>query len=146
MSLPQDCTPDYSGPHVFVSLSYVVRKTKAPLISRLAIKVMHRVVIKSKSKHGVEADHLTQFPLRIVAVAFDERVRLTSGKKGAEPSSARKGTDDRKSSTHMDVPPLIFIYLFQRRPLIWKRSWRWQEQSTIRLRHRFLPSYEPFWS
>ncbi|CAE6424856.1 hypothetical protein BN14_02970 [Rhizoctonia solani AG-1 IB] len=73
MSLPQDCTPDYSGPHVFV---------------------MHRVVIKSKSKHGVEADHLTQFPLRIVAVAFDERVRLTSGKKGAEPSSARKGTDD----------------------------------------------------
>ncbi|QRW21663.1 hypothetical protein RhiXN_06652 [Rhizoctonia solani] len=73
MSLPQDCTPDYSGPHVFV---------------------MHRVVIKTKSKHGVEADHLTQFPLRIVAVAFEERVRLTSGKKGTEISSRRKDADD----------------------------------------------------
>ncbi|CAE7120129.1 unnamed protein product [Rhizoctonia solani] len=60
MSLPQDCTPCYSGPHVFV---------------------MHRVVIKTKSKHGMEAEQLTQFPLRIVAVALEERMRLTSGKK-----------------------------------------------------------------
>ncbi|KAH7339815.1 hypothetical protein B0J17DRAFT_656872 [Rhizoctonia solani] len=73
MSLPQDCTPCYSGPHVFV---------------------MHRVVIKTKSKHGVEAEHLTQFPLRIVAVAFEERVRLTSGKKVDEVSSIQKDIHD----------------------------------------------------
>lgn len=72
MCIPQDCTPGYSGPHVFV---------------------MHRVVIKTKSKHGVEAEHLTQFPLRIVAVAFDERVRLTAGKK-ATGTSMEKGAHD----------------------------------------------------
>ncbi|CAE6464953.1 unnamed protein product [Rhizoctonia solani] len=94
MSLPQDCTPDYSGPHVFVSLASVVQGKSVPLTVRLVIKVMHRVVIKTKSKHGVEADHLTQFPLRIVAVAFEERVRLTSGKKGTEISSRRKDADD----------------------------------------------------
>ncbi|CAE6423209.1 unnamed protein product [Rhizoctonia solani] len=73
MSLPQDCTPCYSGPHVFV---------------------MHRVVIKTKSKHGIEAEHLTQFPLRIVAVAFEERVRLTSGKKVDGVNSTQKEVDD----------------------------------------------------
>ncbi|CAE6448414.1 unnamed protein product [Rhizoctonia solani] len=73
MSLPQDCVPCYSGPHVFV---------------------MHRVVIKSKSKHGVEAEHLTQFPLRIVAVAFEERMRLTSGKKIDEIRSMQKDADN----------------------------------------------------
>ncbi|CAE6507940.1 unnamed protein product, partial [Rhizoctonia solani] len=77
MCLPQDCTPWYSGPHVF-SL----------------IKVMHRVVIKTKSKHGVEAEHLTQFPLRVVAVAFEERVRLTSGKKIDCASSTQKEVND----------------------------------------------------
>lgn len=45
---------------------------------------MHRVVIKTKSKHGIEAEPLTQFPLRMVAVAFDERVRLTAGKQITE--------------------------------------------------------------
>ncbi|CAE6458407.1 unnamed protein product [Rhizoctonia solani] len=77
MCLPQDCTPCYSGPHVF-SL----------------IKVMHRAVIKTKSKHGVETEHLTQFPLRIVAVAFEERVRLTSGKKIDCASSTQKEVND----------------------------------------------------
>ncbi|KAG9101524.1 hypothetical protein FS749_006094 [Ceratobasidium sp. UAMH 11750] len=60
MCVPQECTPAYSGPHIFV---------------------LHRVVIRTKSKHGLEFEHLTQFPLRIVAVAFEERVRLTAGKK-----------------------------------------------------------------
>ncbi|KAF8756878.1 hypothetical protein RHS01_03695 [Rhizoctonia solani] len=75
-------------------LASVVQGKSVPLTVRLVIKVMHRVVIKTKSKHGVEADHLTQFPLRIVAVAFEERVRLTSGKKGTEISSRRKDADD----------------------------------------------------
>ncbi|KAJ1304781.1 hypothetical protein OPQ81_005917 [Rhizoctonia solani] len=73
MSLPRDCTPCYSGPHVFV---------------------MHRVVIKTKSKHGIDGEHLTQFPLRIVGIPLEERVRLTSGKKIDEASSIQKDIHD----------------------------------------------------
>ncbi|KAG8747789.1 hypothetical protein FRC10_011234 [Ceratobasidium sp. 414] len=43
----------------------------------------------TKSKHGLEFEHLTQFPLRIVAVAFEERVRLTAGKKLSEQPAAQ---------------------------------------------------------
>ncbi|KAF8609008.1 hypothetical protein BDV93DRAFT_214869 [Ceratobasidium sp. AG-I] len=73
MCIPQDSTPAYSGPHLFV---------------------LHRVVIKTKSKHGIEAEHLTQFPLRIVAIAFDERVRLTAGKKFTEVPTKSYATQD----------------------------------------------------
>ncbi|QRV79594.1 hypothetical protein RhiJN_07609 [Ceratobasidium sp. AG-Ba] len=66
--MPQECTPAYSGPHIFV---------------------LHRVVIKTKSKHGVEFEHLTQFPLRVVAIPFEERVRLTAGKKFKEQAVAQ---------------------------------------------------------
>jgi hypothetical protein len=60
------------------------------------VEVLHRVVIKTKSKHGLEAEHLTQFPLRIVAVAFEERVRLTSGKKIAQVNFSPKDINDRE--------------------------------------------------
>ncbi|KAG9124952.1 hypothetical protein FRC07_009586 [Ceratobasidium sp. 392] len=52
-----------------------------PTPDRISSQILHRVVIRTKSKHGVEFEHLAQFPLRIVAVAFEERVRLTAGKK-----------------------------------------------------------------
>ncbi|KAG8732527.1 hypothetical protein FRC11_012872 [Ceratobasidium sp. 423] len=79
MSLPQDCRRS---------------DEPTPLTFWLVIKVMHRVVIKSKSKYGVEAEHLTQFPLRIVAVALEERMRLTSGKKIDQFSSMQKDIDN----------------------------------------------------